>query len=142
MFLDSAIITKLVVQESDSRFYDALVEGQDQLWASHLAWTETFSALCRKQREAEISAAVRHGAWLRVRRYLEGRMIRTIPVSATVLNEANRLIEFCMTRAPLKTLDAVQLASCSHAAAWPLVTNDRRMRRAAEFLGYPLSPLP
>ena len=63
MYLDSAILVKLVVREPDSIFYAEQVHGQTGVWSSLLALTECWSALFRKQREGAIDGATRKTAW-------------------------------------------------------------------------------
>ena len=46
MYLDSAILVKLLVRESDSLFYANMVDGQIA-WSAELALSECFSALVR-----------------------------------------------------------------------------------------------
>ena len=48
----------------------------------------------------------------------------------------------CSGCASIRTLDAIHLATCRFTHAYPLVTNDRIMRKAAERIGIPLGPLP
>jgi len=55
---------------------------------------------------------------------------------------ASVLIERCWGRVALRMLDAIHIATCMNAEAYPLVTNDRVMRKASEVLGIPLAPLP
>ena len=52
MYLDSAIVVKLVTREVDSTHWANLVDGQI-LFSSELMLTECFSALQRKEREGE-----------------------------------------------------------------------------------------
>jgi len=47
MYLDSAILVKLVVRESDSVFYADMVDGQI-VWSAELALSECFSACCAR----------------------------------------------------------------------------------------------
>jgi hypothetical protein len=47
----------------------------------------------------------------------------------------------CAGCASVRTLDAIHLATCRFSHAYPLVTNDRIMRKAAERIGIPLGPL-
>jgi predicted nucleic acid-binding protein len=68
--------------------------------------------------------------------------LRLQPVTLPVLRLANRFIGQCHDRVPLRTLDAIHLASCECCAARPLLTNDRVLRQGAELLGVPLGPLP
>lgn len=48
----------------------------------------------------------------------------------------------CIAHVPVRTLDAVHLATCRLSRAYPLVTGDRVMRAAADILGIPLAALP
>jgi len=43
---------------------------------------------------------------------------------------------------PLRSLDALHLATADQLQDWPLVTSDQRLREAALHLGYPLNDLP
>jgi len=61
MYLDSAILVKLVVRESDSVFYADMVDGQI-VWSAELALSECFSALLRKEREGSITTRHRQAA--------------------------------------------------------------------------------
>jgi len=54
VYLDTAILVKLLVREPDSRLYAELVEGE-VVWSSQIVVTECFSALLRKERERGIT---------------------------------------------------------------------------------------
>jgi len=142
MYLDSAILVKLVVREPDSFFYAEQTDGQADVWSSQLALTECWSALFRKQREGVIGAKARWAAWQRLERYLTDGMLGLVPVNQPILNRANRIISRCHPGIAIRSLDAIHLASCEAADAFPLVTNDRQMRAAADHLRFPLGPLP
>ena len=58
LYLDTAILLKLLVREPDSTFYVRLVDAQI-VWSSQVIFTETYSALLRKERERVITAAHR-----------------------------------------------------------------------------------
>ena len=142
MYVDSAILVKLLVREPDSRFYGQSLHGQEALWTSELAMTECWSALCRKMREGEITRKTRTGAWIRLDRYGTTGALHLLPVDRKILLEANKLLDRCSPTIPLRTLDAIHLSSCISLRAFPLWTNDKRMREAAEHLALPLGPLP
>lgn len=142
MYLDSAILVKLVVREPDSSFYAELVDRQPGTWSSTLALTECWAALCRKVSDGNIDRATRDQAWQRLEEAFAGDQLRLQPVTLPVLRLANRFVGQCFGSAPLRTLDAIHIASCECCGAWPLVTNDRVMRQAAELLAVPLGPLP
>lgn len=142
MYLDSAIIVKLFVRESDSMFYAERLDGQFDIWTSELAMTECYAALCRKEREEEIDARTRRAAWGKVERHrLEGS-IRFLSVSNSVLNRARTILERCHPSVTIRSLDAIHLASCEELGAFPIWTNDFRMREAAMLLRFPLGPMP
>ena len=142
MYLDSAILVKLVVRETDSFFYAEQTNGQADVWSSQLALTESWSALIRKQREGAIHARVRRAAWQKLERYFIDGMLGMVPVDESILKRANRIILRCHPKVALRSMDAIHLASCEAADAYPLLTNDRQMRAAATHLRFPLGPLP
>jgi len=143
MYLDSAIFVKLVVREPDSDFYASLVDGQNAIHTSELVVAECRSALYRKWRDGELDPRTRDQAWKRLCAGWEaGNGTVLHPLTRTVLEEAGAVIEACGSRAAVRTLDAIHLASCRLTRAFPLVTNDRIMRAAANRLGLPLGRLP
>ena len=142
MYLDSAILVKLVVREPDSFFYAEQTDGQTDVWSSQLTFTECWSALFRKQREGAIDARVRRAAWQKLERYFTNGTLGLVPIEQSLLKRANRIISRCHSKIALRSLDAIHLASCEAADAFPLLTNDRNMRTAADHLRFPLGPLP
>ena len=56
MYLDSAIIVKLLVREEDSGWFDRNFAGHP-LWSSELSLAEVRSAIFIKERTGQISAA-------------------------------------------------------------------------------------
>lgn len=143
MYVDSAILIKLVVREPDSGFYVKLLEGTRGLRTSELAVTECRSVLERKRRQGELDAETRDGAWRRLGSFWQrGGGVALHPLTRRVLDEAGAMIADCIAVAPLRTLDAIHLATCRLQGAPPLVTNDRVMRLAARHLGIPLAEIP
>ena len=143
MYLDSAILVKLVVREPDSDFYASVVDGQRNVFSSELAVVECRSALARKRQHGELGVRQYDGAWQRLQDFwADGGGLQLRPIALSVLQEAGDIIERCAGRVPLRTLDAIHLATCLRIRAAPLVTNDTVMRAAAGVLGVPLGPLP
>jgi predicted nucleic acid-binding protein len=141
VYVDTAVLLKLLVRESDSAHYVRLVDGQE-VWSSELTFTEVYSALLRKQREGAISAAHRRRAFARVDADVAARRLSLLPVSREVLTTANVILDACSPHVALRSLDALHLASAREIGSWPLCTNDGRMRAAAERLALPLCALP
>ena len=141
MYLDTAILLKLFVAESDSEFYGRLVDGQP-VCSSAIAYTEFWSALLGRERTGAITADQRQRAWAAFRSNVEEETIVLVPVSEATLKKANRILEQCHPQVALRSLDALHLAACDQTQDWPLCTTDARMRQAAEVLRFTLTPLP
>ena len=141
MYVDSAILVKLIVREPDSLYYAERLHGQIGLWSSELALTEVWSALLRKEREEAIDESVRRTAWQALLRHVK-RDLHTLPVDLDLLRRANRIMERCHPEVALRSVDAIHLASAEMLDAFPVWTNDARMRAAATHLRLPLCHLP
>ena len=139
MFLDTAIIVKLLVTEADSAFFQEALSGQP-LSASELSLTETWSTLLAKERKGVISAKQRAVAWRVFRERVESEEILLHPLTSAVLRRANHVLERCHPAVALRTLDAIHTAACDLSQDFPLCTTDKRMREAAVVLGIPLFP--
>jgi hypothetical protein len=63
-------------------------------------------------------------------------------LTTEILASANAILESCQPHVPLRSLDAIHLASAREQRSWPLCTNDLRMRAAAKRLALPLCLLP
>ena len=142
MYLDSAIIVKLFVREADSMFYAERLDGQCEIWTSELAMTECYAAFCRKEREKAIDVRTRRAAWRRIEHCASEGALRCLPVSESVLKRSRVVLERCHASVPIRSLDAIHLASCEEIDAFPLWTSDLRMREAAKLLRFPLGPAP
>lgn len=141
MYLDTSVLVKLFVREADSEFYGKLTDGQI-LCSSVLAYTEAWSAMLAQERSGGLTPEQRRRAWESFDRNVLEDTLEMIPMSPAIFKRANRIMEACHPRVPLRSLDALHLASADQAQDWPLVTHDKRMREAAALLGFPLSPLP
>ena len=141
MYLDSSVLVKLLIRETDSEFYGQLTDGQ-VITSSMLAYTEVWAAMMAKERSKDIAPGLRQHAWMKFERnYLED-VFDLATISDAIVRRANWIIGRVHSRVPLRSLDAIHLATADQLQDWPIVTNDRRMREAAAFLGYPLAELP
>lgn len=139
MYLDTAIIVKLLVDEHDTDFFqDAL--GGLLLSSSELAFTEVQAALLSKERNHLISAKQRDAAWQVFNDRVRARDIDLHPLNGLVLRKANHILGRCYPTVPLRTLDAIHTAACDLSQDFPLCTTDKRMRDAAGVLGIPVFP--
>jgi predicted nucleic acid-binding protein len=141
MYLDTSVIVKLFAREEDSEFFGKLVDGQS-LCSSVLSYTEVWSAFLGRERAGGLTRELRQRAWAAFDRNVMDDLIELLPMGPAVFKRANRILEACHPQIPLRSLDALHLASADQSQDWPLVTNDKRMRQAAEQLGFPLCPTP
>ena len=68
--------------------------------------------------------------------------IELLPMGPAVFKRANFILEKCHPKVPLRSLDALHLASADQAQDWPLATHDSRMRASAQLLCFPLTSMP
>jgi predicted nucleic acid-binding protein len=141
MYLDTSVLVKLFVREPDSEFYGGLTDGQ-AISTSILAYTEAWSAMLFMERAGKIDPQQRQRAWAALDRNFQEDTIELLPMGPALFRRANRILEACHPVVPLRSLDALHLASADQAQDWPLATGDKRMRDAAEHLKFPLAPLP
>jgi predicted nucleic acid-binding protein len=141
VYLDTAILVKLLVREPDSDFYVRLVDGQPG-WSSQLVLVECFSALLRKERERAIDRSHRRRAWRQVAADVGASRLNLVPVTPNLVERAAAILDVCHPAVALRSLDAIHLASAERCQSWPLCSNDVRMRAAAAQLGLPLATVP
>ena len=141
MYLDSCILVKLLIREPDSKFYGQWVDGHP-VSSSLLAYTEVWSALLARERAQLIRTRLRLEAWQRFEDQMRMQMIDLSPVSEAIVRRAHWILGRVHPKVPLRSLDALHLATADQLQDWPLVTSDQRLREAALHLGNPLSDLP
>ncbi|MFZ9920351.1 MAG: type II toxin-antitoxin system VapC family toxin [Terrimicrobiaceae bacterium] len=139
MYIDSAIIVKLLAKEELSDFFqDELSESV--LYTSELSLVEVGSALLSKVRTKSISEKQRLIARELFHQKIADEQIVILPLDSPVYSKARSLVEFCHPTVALRTLDAIHLAACDISQEFPLCATDSRMRAAAATLGIPVFP--
>lgn len=139
MYADTCILVKLLTSEPDSLEWDRELTGAS-LITSELAFTEVASALLAKERAGAIGPADRERAWSQFQSWIAHEEITLAPLDSAVLRKATRILQHCHPDIPLRTLDAIHLATADIVMEGPLCTTDRRMRTAATRLGLDLLP--
>ncbi len=139
MYLDSAILVKLLTSEPDSSFFQDSLEGKI-LSSSELASAEVLSALFSKERAKLVSVRHRERAWKTFTDRLAVREIVLLPIESRILVHARHVLESCHPKVSLRSLDAIHLASCHLTGTYPLCTTDKRMREGAARMHIPLFP--
>jgi len=139
MYLDTSIVVKLLASEPDSEFFIRSLEGK-QLTTSELARTEVFSALLARERAGKISRTERQLAWKEFETRIADEEIKIEPLNSIVLRKATQCLEYCHPSVPLRTLDAIHLATADLCQDFPLVTTDVRLATAARTMHIPVFP--
>ncbi|HMP82628.1 MAG TPA: type II toxin-antitoxin system VapC family toxin [Verrucomicrobiota bacterium] len=140
MYLDSAIIVKLLVRESDSDWFALNLSGHG-FDTSELALTEVCGALLFKERDNQITADERLQATQTFFSMVGDELIVLHPLNRRVLDRARAIQLACHPRVPLRTLDALHVATCDLHHNGTLATTDRRLRAACAQLGIALLPV-
>lgn len=137
MYLDSCVLAKLFVFEPDSEACATKVSGS-VIVSSELAYGEFFSTLLRKERAREITAEQRDALWKDFERQIREESIYLAVLDGTIARRAKEVMLDVHPHVPLRTLDAIHLATYLSVVTGPLFTKDHRMRDAAQLLEIPL----
>jgi predicted nucleic acid-binding protein len=141
MYLDSCIIVKLVSHEPDSHAYHTLVAGHPVV-TSELAVAEVRSALLAKERMGRVSQAARLTGWRLFQDKVREQEFVLLPLSRQVIERAGGVIEQCHPTVPLRTLDAIHVATAELRGDEQLCSNDPRVCDAARLLRLSVTPIP
>jgi predicted nucleic acid-binding protein len=137
MYLDSSVLVKLYVAEPDSAECSKKISGA-VLASSELAYGEVCSALLSKERSNEISPETRIAAWAAFLHDIDTEVLTLFQLDFLTVQKANDLMLEIHPHAPLRTLDALHLATFRGVTAGPIYTTDKRMKMAARFLELPV----
>jgi predicted nucleic acid-binding protein len=139
MYLDSAIIVKLLVLEPESNWFEAKLSGHS-FETSELSRAEVCSALLFKERAGEITAPERIKATEQFFSMIEDKLILSLPLNLQVVERARAIQLACHPRIPLRTLDALHVATCDLDRSSVMASTDGRIREACKQLGVTLLP--
>jgi predicted nucleic acid-binding protein len=141
MYLDSCIIVKLVSHEPDSAAYHDLVTEQSVV-TSELAVAEVRSALLAKERAGRISRQARVTGWRLFQDKVRDQEFVLLPLNRHVIERAGAVIDQCHPHVPLRTLDAIHVATAELHGGEPMCSSDQRVCEAADVIGLSLVTLP
>ena len=138
MYLDTSVFVKLYTREPDSAECERIVTGH-KIVSSELLYTELWSALLAKERAGTLTPEARQRVWQIFESHLLDDVVELIELNGHVLREAAEMIARVHPQVPLRTLDAIHLATFAGLDSGPLFTGDRRMIDAARLLSFPLA---
>jgi predicted nucleic acid-binding protein len=135
MYLDTSVVVKLYTHEADSAACEEVVEGH-KVVSSELLYAELWSALLAKERAGVLSAAKRETVWELFESHLLDDEVTLVDLDGLVVRDAAEIMTMVSPAVPLRTLDALHLATIAAIEAGPLFSRDRRMLAAAKMLGF------
>jgi predicted nucleic acid-binding protein len=135
MYLDTSVVVKLYTREADSQACEEWVEGH-KVVSSELLYAEFWSALLAKERAGVLSAAKREAVWELFESHLLEEQVTLIELDGMVVRDAAEIMVQVHPAVPLRTLDALHLATFGAIEAGPLFSRDKRMLAAAKMLGF------
>jgi uncharacterized protein len=135
MYLDTSVLVKRYVAEPDSEHVDEVVVGFT-LVSSELALGEVWSAMLAKERNKVLPKVARDAAWKAFLSDIDEGVLRLIPLDGVMIREANEIMLSVHPDVPLRTLDAIHLATYDSVVTGPIFTKDKRMLAAAKLLGF------
>lgn len=134
VYIDSSALAKLYVPEPESDALDAFLRGRRNLLISEVVLSEVLSAIARRWREGELSAAQARAVRAALLADADSGALERLQLAPAVHREAERIL-FSMGSRPLRTLDALHLALALTAEATHVITFDARMKTAATECG-------
>jgi predicted nucleic acid-binding protein len=139
MYLDSAIIVKLLVREPESEWFERNLPGQP-FETSELALSEVCAALLSQERANKLSPQERVKATERFFLMIEDETISLLSLNRPVVDRARSVQLACHPQVPLRTLDALHVATCDLHNGGSMCATDSRIRAACKQMGIALMP--
>jgi len=134
MYLDTSVLVKRYVAEPDSLQVLEIVVGFT-LVTSEMAVAEMWSALLAKERNG-LPVEARKRAWAAFMEDIEEGALKVIPLDGVMIRDANEIMLRVHPHVPLRTLDAIHLATYDSVTTGPMFSKDKRMNAAAKLLGF------
>ncbi len=134
MYLDTSVVVKLFTREADSAACEKIVDGH-RIVSSELLYAELWSALLAKERSGALAPEHRMRVWEMFEHHLIDDSIQLVRLDAVVVRDAAEIMAMVHPDVPLRTLDAIHLATFAGVQAGPLFSRDKRMVAAAKRLG-------
>ncbi|MEI7729635.1 MAG: type II toxin-antitoxin system VapC family toxin [Verrucomicrobiota bacterium] len=143
-YWDTSTLVKLYAQEMDSPAFEAYtLNSSSGLVTSRITIYEALATFRRKEAEGTLQPGTAPTLYSELLHDVAAGEVRIIELGADLENEYGQVLRLCyqqMPLIPLRTLDALHLASARAAGETEVVATDKRMRAAAKMLGFSLFP--
>ncbi|MEO7762346.1 MAG: type II toxin-antitoxin system VapC family toxin [Casimicrobiaceae bacterium] len=135
LYLDTSALMKWYVAESDSDAFDDFLAQRPGARISRLTIVELRSALSRRRRNRDISAATERAALTLFDAHVRNGLLMVLAMQDSHFSSAREIIDL-LPRIPLRTLDALHLAVARAGSIEAIATADRVMASAARALSF------
>ena len=142
-YWDTSTLGKLYVSEPDSADFENKAANEPVILTARLALYEMRRVAFRKESAGLIPAGTAEAVLSQVDQDITTGEIRVVELDSRVEAEFNAIMAACYRHAPplpIRTFDALHLASARVAGETELAATDKRLRDAARLLGYTLFP--
>ena len=142
-YWDTSTLGKLYLSEPDSADFAQKAAVDPAITTTRLALYEMRRVAFRKESEGFIPAGTAENVLTQVNQDIAAGQIRVVELDARVEAEFNGIMATCYRHTPplpIRTLDALHLASARADNQSEVIATDKRMRDAAKLLGLSLFP--
>jgi len=143
-YWDTSTLVKLYAQEPDSTaFENHSLSTHAKPVTSRIALYEARATFRRKESEGILQPGYAEQLYAQLLQDVAAGELRLVELGADVEREYGQVLDTCLRQTPLiplRTLDALHLASARVAGETELVATDKRLRAAANLLGFALFP--
>jgi predicted nucleic acid-binding protein len=142
-YWDTSALSKLYLPEADSAGFVQKAANNPVIVTTRLALYEMRRVAFRKEISGFIQAGTAESVLTQLNQDIAAGLIRVVEMDARVEADFNVIMATCYRHAPpmpIRTLDALHLASSRADGQTELVATDKRLRDAAKLLGFSLFP--
>lgn len=142
-YWDTSALSKLYLPEADSAGFVQKAANNPVIVTTRLALYEMRRVAFRKEISGFIQAGTAESVLTQLNQDIAAGLIRVVEIDARVEADFNIIMATCYRHAPpmpIRTLDALHLASSRADGQTELVATDKRLRDAAKLLGFSLFP--
>ena len=144
-YWDTSTLVRLYAKEPDSSaFENYALSTPTKSVTSRIALYEARATFQRKEAEGILQPGYAQKLYTELLQDVFAGELRLVELGADVEKEYGQVLSQCYKQTPpipLRTLDALHLASARMAGDTELVATDKRMRDAAKLLGFALFPV-
>lgn len=143
-YWDTSTLSKLYLPEADSSAFARKAAGSATIVTAKLALYEMRRVAFRKESDGLIPANTAEVVLSQVDQDIAAGQIRVAEMDLSVEAEFNAIMARCYRHAPpipIRTFDAIHLATARVAGETEVVATDNRLREAAKLLGFSLFPV-